>query len=121
MSSKSSDIDHLAGYFDTSSFCLLVFAQFLALAGWRTIAHNDVVRYPEVTIDDTLLDDLDDVLFSTEPYTFAEADLAAFAEAHPAHAAKARLINAEMVSWYGSRAIAGLSYLKDFAAEVRGR
>ena len=96
-------------------------SKFLALAGWRTIAHNDVVRYPEVTIDDTLLDDLDDVLFSTEPYTFSEANLVAFAEAHPAHAAKARLIDAEMVSWYGSRAIAGLSYLKDFAAEVRGR
>jgi len=96
-------------------------SKFLALAGWRTVAHNDLVRYPEVTIDDTLLDDLDDVLFSTEPYTFNEAALAAFADAHPAHAAKARLIDAEMVSWYGSRAIAGLSYLKDFAAEVRGR
>ena len=96
-------------------------SKFLALAGWRTVAHNDVVRYPEVTIDDNLLDDVDDVLFSTEPYTFSEANLVAFAEAHPAHAAKARLIDAEMVSWYGSRAIAGLSYLKDFAAEVRGR
>ena len=96
-------------------------SKFLALAGWQTVAHNDVVRYPEVTIDDTLLDNLDDVLFSTEPYTFSEADLAAFADAHPAHAAKARLIDAEMVSWYGSRSIAGLSYLQDFAAKVRGR
>ena len=90
-------------------------SKFLALAGWRTVAHNDVVRYPEVTIDDTLLDDVDDVLFSTEPYTFSEADLAAFAKEHPAHAAKARLIDAEMVSWYGSRAVAGLGYLKHLA------
>ena len=64
---------------------------------------------------------MDDVLFSTEPYTFSEADLVAFAESHPAYAAKACLIDAEMVSWYGSRAIAGLKYLKDFAAKVRGQ
>ncbi len=95
-------------------------SRFLALASWQTVAHNEVVRYPEVNIDEALLESVDDVLFSTEPYTFSEADLAAFAEAHPAHAAKARLIDAEMVSWYGSRAIAGLNYLKDFAAEVRG-
>lgn len=96
-------------------------SKFLALAGWRTVAHNDVVRYPEVTIDDTFLDDVDDVLFSTEPYTFSEADLTTFTEAHPTHAAKARLIDAEMVSWYGSRAIAGLSYLENFATKVRER
>ena len=96
-------------------------SEFLALAGWQNVVHNAVVRYPEVTIDDTLLDDVDDVFFSTEPYTFSEADLIAFAEAHPAHATKARLIDAEMVSWYGSRAIVGLAYLKDFAARVRGR
>lgn len=96
-------------------------SKFLALAGWRTVANSDVVRYPEVTIDDKLLNKVDDVLFSTEPYTFSEADLVAFAESHPAYAAKARLIDAEMVSWYGSRAIAGLKYLKDFAAKVRGQ
>ena len=50
-------------------------SKFLALTGWQTVAHNDVVRYPEVTIDDKLLNKVDDVLFSTEPYTFSEADL----------------------------------------------
>ena len=96
-------------------------SKFLALAGWQTVAHDSSVRYPEVTIDENLLAGVDDILFSTEPFTFNDSDIAAFAEAYPAHAAKACLIDAEMVSWYGSRAIAGLSYLKDFAAKVRGR
>lgn len=89
-------------------------SKFLALAGWRTAAHDAAARYPEIELTGELLGGVDHVLFSTEPFSFTDAHLAAFAAAHPGHAAKARLIDAEMVSWYGSRAIRGLAYLRDF-------
>ena len=94
-------------------------SRFLALAGWRTAAHDPSVRYPEVDVDPSLLSAVDDVLFSTEPFAFTDDHVSTFKATFPDHAHKARLIDAEMVSWYGSRAIAGLTYLKDFAAQVR--
>ena len=54
------------------------------------------------------------VLLSTEPYVFRERDVAELA-AMPALAGKpVALIDGEMTSWYGSRAIAGLVYLPRF-------
>jgi hypothetical protein len=50
----------------------------------------------------------DRVLLSTEPYRFTEKHLA---EAEARFRAPAQLIDGEMVSWYGSRAVAGLRYL----------
>lgn len=88
----------------------------LALANRATLEIPGGARYPEVALDDALLEAADEVLFSTEPYPFGEADMAEFRAVFPAHAAKARVIDAEMVSWYGSRAIAGLDYLARFAA-----
>ena len=90
----------------------------LGLVNWRTARHDDTVRYPVLDMDAELLDACDLVLFSSEPFPFAEAHLEEFGAAFPAHAAKARLIDAEMVSWYGSRAIAGLDYLRRLAAEL---
>jgi hypothetical protein len=50
------------------------------------------------------------VLLSSEPYPFGEADAAALRQRYPA--AMIDLIDAEMTSWYGSRAVAGLRYLR---------
>jgi len=83
----------------------------LGLVNCRTARHDDAARYPVVDMDAELLDACDLVLFSSEPFPFNEAHLDEFSAAFPAHAAKARLIDAEVVSWYGSRAIAGLDYL----------
>ena len=88
----------------------------LGLVNWRTACHDDEVRYPQVDMDEEFLDTCDLVLFASEPFPFTEAHLEEFRAAFPGHAAKARLIDAEMVSWYGSRAIAGLDYLRRLAA-----
>lgn len=88
----------------------------LGLVNWHISAGPD--RYPEVTLNDATLSAVDLVLFSSEPYTFTNADIAAFQAAHPAHAHKAHMIDGEMTSWYGSRAIAGLDYLGDFARRL---
>lgn len=90
-------------------------SRMLALAGLVTVPVETATRYPEVDVA-PLLDDVDLVLFATEPFPFQEHHLAAFRAAFPRHADKVRLIDAEMVSWYGSRAIAGLDYLTAFAA-----
>ena len=90
-------------------------ARTLALVGWQVAGDGHGPRYPEVTMEDALAAGLDLVLFATEPFRFAAADVAAFRAAHP-HGPPARLIDGEMVCWYGSRAIAGLAYLARFAA-----
>ena len=87
----------------------------LALVNWETAAHDPGVRYPEVALDEALFAGVDLVLLSSEPYPF-KPEHAALVEAAPGGAdMPIALIDAEMVSWYGSRAIPGLRYLADFA------
>jgi len=89
-------------------------ADMLALANLRSLNTGSPDRYPEICLDAAILERVDDVLFSTEPFPFTEKHLDAFRREFPDHAAKARLIDAEMVSWYGSRAVPGLHYLAQF-------
>ena len=56
------------------------------------------------------------VLLSTEPYRFTEAHAAALQTRLDK---PVRLIDGEMVSWYGSRAIAGLRYLRGLISAGR--
>lgn len=100
-------------------------ANMLSLVNWHAVTPGadpklagDAARYPEVLIDETTLSTVDLVLFSSEPYRFADADIRDFQDMYPAHAAKAHLIDGEMTSWYGSRAVHGLGYLKDFSSAL---
>ncbi len=93
-------------------------ADVLAQANWHVIEHQTTARYPEINLTAPLLAEVDLVLFSTEPFPFKRKHLETFGTEFPGHADKAHLIDAEMVSWYGSRAIAGLRYLADFAEEM---
>jgi hypothetical protein len=61
-----------------------------------------------VELTEDALRPVDLVLFSTEPFPFKERHLADFRARHPPHAHKAATIDAQMVSWYGSRAVRGL-------------
>ncbi|HVX34085.1 MAG TPA: helical backbone metal receptor [Solirubrobacterales bacterium] len=70
------------------------------------------VRYPEVDLAD--FSDVDRVLLSSEPFHFKERHMAEVEELVPG--AKVSLIDGEMTSWYGSRAIAGLEYLREYTA-----
>jgi len=87
----------------------------LRLVQWRTLGHCETMRYPEVELSDDTLDAADLVLFSSEPFPFTAEHLREFERDFPEHAGKARLIDAEMVSWYGSRATRGMAYLGDLA------
>jgi len=94
-------------------------SRLLATVNWNTVGARmggpgdpgAGKRYPEVALTDATLRDIDLVLFSSEPYAFTAADARQFRAAFPAHAAKARLVDGQLLSWYGSRAILGLEYL----------
>lgn len=87
----------------------------LALAGWDTMPAAALARYPELALDAAMLANVDHVLLSSEPYRFRERDIGAVQKLLPPGArCSVRLIDGEMTSWYGSRAIRGLDYLVRF-------
>jgi ABC-type Fe3+-hydroxamate transport system substrate-binding protein len=69
------------------------------------------VRYPEVEIADFA--EVDRILLSSEPFHFKAEHVAEVEGLVPG--AEVSLIDGEMTSWYGSRAIAGLDYLAEYA------
>lgn len=88
-------------------------AQTLALFNWRTQPLECAERYPEVDLAE-LAGKVEHVLLSSEPYHFKQHHIEEVAAALPG--AQVSLIDGEMTSWYGSRAIAGLEYMAEYAA-----
>ena len=90
----------------------------LALFGMHTLPENARERYPEFRLDAPWVRQAELVLLSSEPYMFREKHVAELVQ-RPEFAGKpVLLIDGEMTSWYGSRAIAGLGYLSDFSARL---
>jgi ABC-type Fe3+-hydroxamate transport system substrate-binding protein len=86
-------------------------ARMLALAGMQQWQAPDAQRrYPAFSWSDALVDEIDEVLLSSEPYRFTEDHVDAIERQT---GKPARLVDGEMMSWYGSRAIAGLRYLRE--------
>lgn len=83
----------------------------LQLAGWDTVPEQADARYPEIELNETLLEGVERVLLSTEPYMFRDKHLAEMRRLPVLAGRKIALVDGEMTSWYGSRAIAGLEYL----------
>jgi len=97
----------------------------LSMINWHAVTPGtdaaltgDSARYPEIMLNDAGLCRIDLILFSTEPYAFTDAHIEKFCADFPDHAEKAHLIDGEMTSWYGSRAIKSLGELGDFAKSV---
>ncbi len=88
-------------------------SRMLALVKWETIPEITGDRYPKISLDDDAVDAARVVLLSTEPYPFRDAHLAEVRASLP-RARKVELIDGEMTSWYGSRAIEALGYLLQF-------
>jgi hypothetical protein len=91
-------------------------ASMLAELGWR-VPDLGADRYPRFAWSQNLVDGLDAVLLSTEPYRFTEdhADALEKQLGVPVF-----LVDGEMMSWYGSRALAGLRYLRTVRDMVEG-
>lgn len=94
-------------------------ARMLAEVGWQSwpdVEGGDAGagRYPVIRGDEPWLAQIDDVLLSSEPYSFDDRHVAAAQALCPR--ARVRLVDGELLSWYGPRAAAGLHYLM----ELRG-
>ena len=88
----------------------------LALFGLSTLPGEASDRYPKLALTEPWLSSVDEVLLSSEPYAFREKHVR---ETSEQLGKPARLIDGEMTSWYGSRAISGLSYLAEFVRTWR--
>lgn len=87
-------------------------ARMMAEIGWSVPQLADAARYPRFEWSAQLVDQLDGVLLSSEPYRFSDAHADALERqiGKPVH-----LVDGEMMSWYGSRSLAGLRYLRQLA------
>ncbi|MGZ3184671.1 MAG: helical backbone metal receptor [Telluria sp.] len=89
-------------------------ANMMAEVGWR-VPQLGSARYPAFEWTEALLDGIDGVLLSTEPYRFTQAHADALARelGKPVW-----LVDGEMFSWYGTRALAGLRYVRELAGAL---
>ena len=85
-------------------------AKMLELKGWQAwVSPISQKRYPVFEWDELLLSQIDGVLLSSEPYRFTEQHVE---QLQQKITKPVRLVDGEMLSWYGSRAILGLHYLR---------
>ena len=92
-------------------------AQMLELINWHTVPATAPSRYPAIELE-TYSSEVDRVLLSSEPYAFREKHLAEV-RAHFGPDVDVALVDGEMLSWYGSRAIAGLDYLANLCRTAK--
>ena len=90
-------------------------SRMLATVGWDTCEVKSEARYPALHLTPGMLREQDLVLLSSEPYSFRERHCAEILDLLPAGSrTRVALIDGSMTSWYGSRAVQGLTYLRDF-------
>ncbi len=90
-------------------------ARLLAHVNWCTLPDLDggdrgAARYPTLNGREPWLARVREVLLASEPYAFTAAHLDEARALCPN--ARARLVDGELLSWYGPRTVAGLRYLR---------
>jgi ABC-type Fe3+-hydroxamate transport system substrate-binding protein len=91
----------------------------LAAAGGENVFAGASDRYPTTT-PEALADAAPDVVFlSTEPFPFQAVHAEVLAAETGIPAARFRVVDGELLSWHGSRTVAGLRYAGDLMALVR--
>lgn len=94
-------------------------SRMLAAVGWDTWAPSVHARYPSLDLTREVLANVELVLLSSEPYSFSERHCVEILDLMPEGSrTRVALIDGAMTSWYGSRAIKGLAYLRDFRATL---
>ena len=87
-------------------------ARTLNVVGWEAWQPANGQRYPEIELSVELGMQLERVLLSSEPYRFGRAHVDDVRRALGlADARKVQLVDGEMCSWYGSRAVRAMDYL----------
>lgn len=93
-------------------------SRLLGRVNWRTLPALDggehgAARYPSLHGGEPWLGKVREVLLSSEPYAFAAAHVQEAQALCPQ--ARVRLVDGELLSWYGPRTAAGLTYLRGLA------
>ena len=97
-------------------------AAMLRLVNWQTLPDvkggtAGAARYPTLDFDHApWLAGVDRILLSSEPYRFTQAHCDALKRDPRLAGKRIELIDGELVSWYGVRAIDGIGYLLERAA-----
>ena len=98
----------------------------LALIGWQQWCASPEpvgaqsagsLRYPRFAWSDNLVQAIDCVLLSSEPYHFTQTHVDSLEQQI---GKPVQLVDGEMLSWYGSRSLAGLHYLTKLKATLAG-
>ncbi|HTH75027.1 MAG TPA: helical backbone metal receptor [Trinickia sp.] len=92
----------------------------LRLVNWQTWpavtgGFTGADRYPTFDFDDPAFASVERVLLASEPYRFTEKHRDALAADPRLTGKKLQLVDGAMISWYGSRAIDGIDYLRALA------
>lgn len=82
----------------------------LGLIGFDTVPAVTAGRYPKIELD-VEARHAEIILLSTEPYRFRDKHVAQLRALGFLAAKRVELVDGEMTSWYGPRAIAGMEYL----------
>ena len=97
-------------------------SRMLALVNWQTLpavagGPHGAARYPAFDADAPWLREVDEVLLSSEPYRFGEAHVDEVRRWLGAAGWRGgvRLVDGELLSWYGPRAADGIAYLQVLA------
>lgn len=85
-------------------------ASLLALPGGVNVFGDAPERYPEITAAALAAAAPDRVFLSSEPFPFKEAHADELAEASGLPRSVFRFVDGELLSWHGSRTIAGINY-----------
>lgn len=90
-------------------------SRLLACAGWHTVpaqhgGESGAARYPVLEGGEPWLQDVREVLLSSEPYAFGPQHVAEAAGLCPG--ARVRLVDGRLLSWYGPATAEGLRYLR---------
>jgi ABC-type Fe3+-hydroxamate transport system substrate-binding protein len=90
-------------------------SRLLMRVNWHTLpaiegGERGAARYPSLSGREAWLAEVQEVLLSSEPYAFAHEHLDQAQALCPQ--ARVRLVDGELLSWYGPRTVAGLRYLR---------
>jgi hypothetical protein len=89
----------------------------LAAAHWDTVPAQTDLRYPRISLTPELMAETDRVLLSSEPYSFRERHVEELRALFPRRV-EVQIVEGDHLSWYGSRAIPGLGYLRKLRQDL---
>lgn len=93
-------------------------ASILALPGGVNVFGTSPERYPEITAEELAAAAPDRVFLSSEPFPFKDVHADELAEASGLPREAFHFVDGELISWHGSRTVAGIDYAERV---LRGR